>query len=201
MVDDPAPTNTLPPIPFNQFSAEDQRILNPGKTVEETHPARVLPWSSNRGNLSADQVRSSREVWIRAGLSPEAYDRAAELDGHSVPNIEAEKLAREHGLQTPHARDVKFEHPNAQKHSAESTRFIQAARFQGGLGSSIIDHIAENGPKVASMSAAEQAAWTMDQEKLGLTLSGGRKNWEAAKVAAKAFLDRMKASMQKAVAT
>ena len=62
MADDPAPlSNNLPPIPFNHFSAEDQKILHPNKTVEETSPPRVLPWSKNLGSLNADQIISSRE--------------------------------------------------------------------------------------------------------------------------------------------
>lgn len=193
MADDPAiPTNTLPAIPFNQFSAEDQKILHPGKAVEEATPPRSLPWSKNLGNLNADQIRSSRQKWIDAKLPVEQFDAAIIADGGTPPDFETEKLEREHGLQTPHARDVKFTHPNAEKHNSELTGFVQAARFQGGLGAAVIDHIAENGPKVASMSAAEQAAWTLAQEKLGLTLSGGRNNWEKAKAAAKEFLNRMK---------
>jgi hypothetical protein len=192
--DDPAPTNTPlhPAIGFNTYTAEEQKILQPGKALEDATPPRVLPWSKNLGDLNADQIRSSRERWVKAGNDPAVFDRAAELDGHSVPDIEAEKLARNHGLQTPHPREIQFQHSNAQKHNSELTGFIQAARLNGSLGASIIDHIADQGPRVASMSAAEQTAWTLAQEKLGLTLSGGRKNWEAAKANAKAFLDRLK---------
>jgi len=194
MVDDPVapPSNTPGPIPFGQYTAEDLKILHPNKTIEESSPPRSLPWSKNLGNLSADQIASSRQKWIDAKLPVEQFDAAVRADGGTPPDFEAEKLQRDHGLQTPHANEIKFTHPLAEKQSSELIGFVQAARLQGGLGAAVIDHIAENGPRVSGMTSAEQAAWTAEQEKLGITLAAGKANWEKAKTDAKAFLGRLK---------
>jgi hypothetical protein len=194
MADDPvAPSNNIPgPIPFGQYTSEDLKILHPNKTIEETSPPRTLPWSKNLGNLNADQIASSRQKWIDSKLDVSVFDAAVRADGGTPPDFEDQKLQRDHGLQTPHANEIKFTHPLAEKHSSELIGFVQAARFQGGLGAAVIDHIAENGNRVASMSSAEKAAWTSDQEKLGITLSGGKAAWDKAKTDAKAFLGRLK---------
>jgi len=195
MADDPVapPSNTAPgPIPFNQFSAEDQKILHPNKTIEETSPPRVLPWSKNLGSLDADKIASARQRWVDAKLDPAVFDAAAAADGHAVPDFDDLKLQKEHGLNNATAREIVFETPAAQKHNSELIGFVSAMKMQPGLASALVDWIANNGPGVSQMSAAEQANWIAKEEKLGITLCAGKANWEKAKVDAKAMLARLK---------
>ena len=109
-----------------------------------------------------------------------------------MPDLDDLKLQKDHGLNNATAREIKFEHPVAQKHSPELIGFVSAMKMQPGLAGAVCDWIANNGPAVSAMSSAEQAAWVAKEEKLGITLCAGKANWEKAKTDARAMLARLK---------
>ena len=60
------PSNNLPPIPFNHFSAEELKILHPNKTIEEATPSRVLRPGRK---ISAHLMRTRLQALAKNGLT------------------------------------------------------------------------------------------------------------------------------------
>lgn len=195
----------MPPIEPTPTEIENEIAKLTGRENPDATAAPVAEPAalgiSKQPNLSSAEVRSSREVWIGAGLDPVAFDAAVKADGFDPTPIDpaVAKHDAEFGIsETVSPSDYKPVFPGDFARSlsterlaavnAEASEWAASLKLPAALGTAVIEHLAEIGPLVQKMSAAEKDQWVRDQYDRGVRHTGSPEKWRETRAKAEAAL-------------
>lgn len=154
--------------------------------------------SSGQPNLHGGHVETLRAEWARNGLPLDQFDAAAHADGfedHDTPDSAAQEAHdAEHGMDAEHAPSDYHPQYGALARTlsperlaavnSEATQFVAQLSMAPELGTALIEHVSEIGPRFAAMSPDAKSAWLRAQRETGIRIAGGEAQLAAMKAAA-----------------
>ena len=158
-------------------------------------PIEVLDPITKHGSITAEQVQSAYENWIKLGFDPAKFEEAARADGFDLVDDEKTEAQAErdaaYGFEREHVpEDYKINYAEAAKgkvdptglaaFNAEATAFCADLQLDPNLAGSLIEQCMVSGQAQAKMTEAGRQLYIREQRVIAERQLGGVQQLEAA---------------------